>query len=182
MRPAIFWDRDGVINERIVGSYVTCWSKFRFVPGIIETLAKLSELDLPMIVVSNQAAVGKGILSVSDLAEITRRFVDRLGGVGARIDAVYYCPHTAEQDCECRKPREGLLRRAADEWRLDLSRSALVGDSISDLEAARAVDCKAILLDRTTTRISHPAVDAIMAVGVIEIAARVRECLQRGGF
>jgi histidinol-phosphate phosphatase family protein len=176
--PAIFLDRDGVINEQIAGGYVTRWSQFRFVPGIMETLASIAELHLPMIVVSNQAAVEKGILASSDLAAITQCCVDRLQEAGARIDAVYYCPHRPEQACPCRKPREGLLRKAAAEWRVDLSHSVLIGDSMTDVDAALAVSCRAILLDRTGSRASEPAIGAITVTEVSEIAAAVRKCLR----
>lgn len=175
---AIFLDRDGVINEVIVDGYVTCWSEFRFVPGIIETLAELSVLGLPMIIVSNQAAVEKGILAPRDLADITRRFVARLNEEGARIDAVYYCPHTPEQACECRKPREALLRKAADDWRVDLTRSVLIGDSRSDMDAARATNCKAILLDRAGSMRAETAGAAITISSIVELATCVRARLR----
>jgi D-glycero-D-manno-heptose 1,7-bisphosphate phosphatase len=162
LRPAIFLDRDGVINQQIVGGYVTSWAEFRFLPGVIETLARLAEFDLPVIVISNQAAVEKGLIDRATLAGITRQFVGRLEEAGARIDAVYYCPHRPETGCECRKPKAGLLLEAAREWRLDLSRSVFVGDSMADMEAARAAGCKGILLVGQTIS------------GIVE---RVGECL-----
>jgi len=108
-------------------------------------LAGLSESGLPIIVVSNQACVGKGLLEPSALVEITNRFVASLRRTGGRIDAVYYCPHTPEENCDCRKPRGGLLSRAARDWALDLRRSVLIGDSISDVQAASAAGCTPIL-------------------------------------
>ena len=181
IRAGIFFDRDGVINERIMGGYVTRWCQFQFVRGIQEALRELSQINLPIIVVSNQAAVGKGLLRRSTLTQITNRFVKALREAGARIDAVYYCPHTAEQGCECRKPREGLLREAAAEWRLDLSRSVLVGDSMSDVEAARAADCKIILFDRTGCKTRKSVAEAITVKRVFEIAGCVFQCLQVAG-
>lgn len=145
-RPGIFLDRDGVINRRIVGGYITNWTEFKFVRGIKSVLAKLSKMGTPLIVLSNQAGVGKGIVMRAALECITKRFVAELAEAGARIDAVYYCPHIPSENCRCRKPKPGLLRRAATNWRLDLKRSVLIGDSLSDLEAARAVGCRAILL------------------------------------
>jgi D-glycero-D-manno-heptose 1,7-bisphosphate phosphatase len=146
LRPAIFLDRDGVINEKIAGGYVTRWSEFRFTPHIVETLVKLAASDVPVIVISNQACVGKGLVGTSLLAEITCRFVSQLRSVNARIDAVYYCPHLQEYGCGCRKPRAGLLQAAALDWRLDLGRSVFIGDSISDMQAARTAGCRGILL------------------------------------
>jgi D,D-heptose 1,7-bisphosphate phosphatase len=144
--PAIFLDRDGIINERIRGGYVTQWSEFRFIKGIEQVLAELSTLGLPLIVVSNQAGVGKDMVSPEALAQITESFVSLLRNRGAKVDAVYYCPHVPDARCSCRKPAIGLLRQAAEDWRIDLERSVLVGDSPSDVEAAETSQCRAILL------------------------------------
>ncbi len=171
MRPAIFFDRDGVINQRIHGGYVTEWRQFEFLPGIKETLASLSQLGVPIIVVSNQAAIGKGMLDASVLAEVTNRFVSLLATAGARIDAVYYCPHTAEAECPCRKPRPGLLEQAAREWGLDLTLSILVGDSMSDLEAARAVGCQAVFLASCANQESITGHAALLGSGVTSVSS-----------
>ena len=127
IKSAVFLDRDGVINKKISGGYVTDWRQFHFLPGIVETIANLASLGKPMIVVSNQAAVEKQLLDRSMLEQITRRFVGALRERGARIDAVYYCPHTPEMNCHCRKPKPGLLEEAAQDWSLDLNSSVLVG-------------------------------------------------------
>jgi histidinol-phosphate phosphatase family protein len=145
-RPAIFLDRDGVINERIAGGFVTAWDEFRFLPGIPQAVAALARLRLPMIVVSNQAGVSERRIRPSALQDLTGRFVGALARAGARIDAVYYCPHAPDDGCRCRKPRPGLLLEAARDWRLDLGRSVLIGDSARDLEAARAAGCRSVLL------------------------------------
>jgi D-glycero-D-manno-heptose 1,7-bisphosphate phosphatase len=155
--PAIFLDRDGVINRQITGTYVTQWSEFQFVPDIAGVLAEISALPVPIIVISNQAGVGKGVLSVTELASITRQFIRQLADAGGRIDAVYYCPHTPEQACSCRKPKPGLLHRAADDWGLDLSRSVFIGDTAKDVEAAKTAGCRAILLDGKTALSEIPA-------------------------
>lgn len=146
LRPAILLDRDGIINERIHHGYVTRWDEFRFVAGIRDAIAALAELSLPIIVVSNQAGVDKGLVGGASLCDLTKRFVTELRNSGGRIDAVYYCQHTPEENCACRKPRTGLLTRAAMDWRLDLSRSVLIGDSANDLEAARTANCMSIFL------------------------------------
>lgn len=184
VRPAIFLDRDGVINQRIVGGYVTEWEQFRFRDGIDQALASLCALELPIIVVSNQAAIGKRLLSAAMIREITDRFVAELGEKGARIDAVYYCPHTVEENCPCRKPQSGLLESAAQDWKLDLTRSLLVGDSQSDVEAARAVDCAAVLVS-SSERNSHESIahqpwhsQVSVAKNISEIPAIVCHLLQ----
>jgi D-glycero-D-manno-heptose 1,7-bisphosphate phosphatase len=146
-RPGIFFDRDGVINERIRGGYVTHWTEFRFLEGIVPVLRRLSRLHLPMIVVSNQSGINRGLLGQRSLRQITSRFVDLLARHGARIDAAYYCPHTDEQACSCRKPKPGMLLQAARDYRIDLTRSVLIGDEPRDMEAAAAAGCGGILLD-----------------------------------
>ena len=146
-RPAIFLDRDGVINERIVGGYVISWRDFRFLDGIVLVLRELERLKLPMIVVSNQAGIGKGLMGRSALRDITERFVRAFARQGVRIDAAYYCPHTPNDGCPCRKPRPGLVLQAAREWRLDLGRSVLIGDSPHDVETALAAGSRGLLFD-----------------------------------
>lgn len=143
--PGIFLDRDGVINHRIAGSYVLDWSQFVFIPGIREALKQLAALDLPMIVVSNQACVGRGLLTPSLLEGITAKMQQILSSDGAPIAAAYYCTHSREDNCECRKPKPALLLRAAEEFDVDLHQSIFVGDSNTDVEAAEAAGCRPIL-------------------------------------
>jgi D-glycero-D-manno-heptose 1,7-bisphosphate phosphatase len=139
-------DRDGVINRRIVGGYVTCWEKFVFLPGAIEGLRLLTEKSYNLIVVSNQAGVGKGLMTTAELQEITRKFVEEVEAQGGRIRSVYYCTHRAEDDCPCRKPKPGLLLNAQAEHHFTFEDTFLIGDSESDLLAAQAVGCPAILV------------------------------------
>lgn len=161
--PGIFFDRDGVINERVWGGYVTHWTGFHFVDGMVPVLRTLSRLHLPMIVVSNQSGVNRGLLSQRGLRQITSRFVDVLARHGARIDAVYYCPHTDEDRCSCRKPKPGLLLAAARDYRIDLSRSVMIGDEPSDMEAAAAAGCRGILLDQGNEEMPFSRVPAAQA-------------------
>jgi D-glycero-D-manno-heptose 1,7-bisphosphate phosphatase len=173
-RAAIFLDRDGVINERIVGGYLTEWEGFRFLAGIPQALGALSRLRLPIIVVSNQAGVGKRLVRPSALGKITERFVNLLGASGARIDAVYYCPHTPNDGCRCRKPLPGLLLRAARDWRLNLRASVMVGDGAHDMEAAQAAGCRGILLEAGGATPSA-AQGSLPAPGAFVSLTRVRD-------
>jgi len=145
----VLLDRDGVINRRIISGYVTCWEKFVFLPGALEALRLLNERNYQVIVVSNQAGVGKGQVSAADLDEVTLRFIAEVGAHGGRIISVYYCTHRAEDGCECRKPKPGLLRRAQAEHHFDFERTFLVGDTESDLRAAQAAGCPAIMVSGT---------------------------------
>jgi D-glycero-D-manno-heptose 1,7-bisphosphate phosphatase len=146
-RKAVFLDRDGVINQRIVGSYVCRWQDFTFSPDALRAIKLLSDINLPIIVVSNQAGVAKGLVKIDDLCELTIAFHDAVAKSGGRIDGVYYCVHHPDEQCECRKPRPGMLLQAASEWNLDLSECFMVGDAETDIIAGSSVGCKTILVD-----------------------------------
>ncbi len=153
--PAIFIDRDGVINCRRAGDYVLDFSQFVFMPGIRDALKQLAELRLPIIIISNQAAVGKGQLEPAGLEEITARMEEALHEDGTILTAAYYCMHRADEDCPCRKPKPGLLHRAANDFDIDLSRSVFIGDSETDVRAARAAGCAPILFGAGLTNHSR---------------------------
>jgi D-glycero-D-manno-heptose 1,7-bisphosphate phosphatase len=142
---AIFLDRDGVICENH-SDHVKSWEEFQFLPGVKESLAALSRLGVPIIVVTNQAAIGRGIISASVVEEIHARMVAEVAAYGGRIDQVIYCPHRPEDDCDCRKPKPGMLLKAAAEMGLDLTHSYMVGDAATDLMAAQQVGCQAFLV------------------------------------
>jgi D-glycero-D-manno-heptose 1,7-bisphosphate phosphatase len=142
---AVLLDRDGVINENKEG-YVKSWDEFVFLPMALEALRKLARTPYRIIVITNQAAVAKGIISSRRVEEIHRRMLREIQEGGGRIDGVYYCPHSPADKCACRKPRPGLLTRAGREFELDLSRSYCIGDKLSDLDAGREAGCRGILV------------------------------------
>lgn len=147
--PAIFLDRDGVINCRRPGDYVLNWSQFLFVSGIQAALKQLSVLCVPMIVISNQAAVGKGLLTHLTLREITAQMQQTLLADGVSLAAAFYCTHRADENCDCRKPRPAMLISAADKFNIDLGRSIFIGDSATDIQAGLAAGCKPVLFGST---------------------------------
>lgn len=149
----VLLDRDGVINQRIVDGYVISWEQFAFAPGALDALRLLNQAKYLPLVVSNQACVGKGLISMAALEDITRRFVEEVEGHGGRIYAVYYCPHREEDRCECRKPKPGLLRQAQREHRFTFAETFLISDSVADLQAARAVGCPALLIAGGSTNL-----------------------------
>jgi D-glycero-D-manno-heptose 1,7-bisphosphate phosphatase len=142
---AVFLDRDGVICENR-SDHVKSWDEFRFLPGATESLAALSRLGLPIIVVTNQAAVGRGLVSASVVEDIHARMIAEVEAYGGRVDRVLYCPHTPQERCDCRKPEPGMLLRAADEMDIDLSHSYMVGDAAADLMAAERAGCRPFLV------------------------------------
>lgn len=145
-RGTVLLDRDGVINRRIENGYVSSWEQWGFLPGALEGLRLLRENGFRTLVVSNQAGVGKGLVSESRLRAITARFLKEVEKHGGRIQKVYYCTHRQEEACECRKPRPGLLIKAQKEFRFHFADAFMVGDSENDLRAAREVGCRAILI------------------------------------
>lgn len=140
-----FVDRDGTINEKAPeGDYVKSWEEFRFLPGAPEALRALSEAGLKVVVVTNQRGIALGRMTEADLADIHARMLERLEAGGARIDAIYHCPHE-EGACDCRKPRTGMFERARSELPdVDFSRSVTIGDSERDMGAGRAVGSRLV--------------------------------------
>ena len=142
---AVFLDRDGVINYNRE-NHIKSWDEFTFLPGIFEPLGKLARSDYAVIVISNQAAIGRGLVGEKAVEEINRRMVDEITTQGGRIDSVFICPHRPDENCGCRKPAPGLILQAAQQQNLDLAHSFLIGDALSDVEAALAAGCQPILV------------------------------------
>jgi D-glycero-D-manno-heptose 1,7-bisphosphate phosphatase len=146
--PAVFLDRDGVLIENR-SDYVRDWSQVSIFPDTSAALSSLHTAGYKIVIVTNQSAVGRGLISMEGAQVINRRLVDDLQRDGGHIDAVYMCPHQPEDGCECRKPKPGLLLQAAQELSLDLHRSWLIGDAWSDLLAGRAAKIHKVILVKT---------------------------------
>ena len=143
MTKAVFLDRDGVINQKARdGGYVTRWEDFHFLPGVTEGIHRLNRAGFQAIVVTNQRCVAKGLLSDIELKDLHRRMSGELARGGARIEAIYYCPHEVEPACSCRKPAPGMLLEAARAHGIDLSISWMIGDSDADIQAGKSAGCK----------------------------------------
>jgi D-glycero-D-manno-heptose 1,7-bisphosphate phosphatase len=153
----IFLDRDGVINENRA-DHVKSWGEFQFLPGALEALRQLTERHYRIFVVTNQAAVNRGLLTQATLEEIHRRMIITAEGYGASIAGLRFCPHLPEEACACRKPRPGMLRSLAAERQIDLSQSYFIGDALSDLAAGHAAGCRTILVHtgRGSEQLGHP--------------------------
>jgi histidinol-phosphate phosphatase family protein len=145
--PTLILDRDGVLNQKPPrAQYVRNWSEFKWLPGAKEALHLLKKNGYRVIVVSNQAGIGRGYMTEDDLLRIHERMKTELAEAGGEIAAIYYCPHDWNDSCECRKPKPGLLFRAQRELNLDLSRTVFVGDDERDREAAEAAGCPFVLV------------------------------------
>jgi D-glycero-D-manno-heptose 1,7-bisphosphate phosphatase len=150
-RPAIFLDRDGVVIED--AHYLSSPDQARLVPGAADAIAALNRSGWPVVIVTNQSGVARGYFTPETVHAVHEHLSEQLAGYGARIEAFYFCPHfpTAEvaayrTECLCRKPKPGMLLRAAEELNLDLDRSWMVGDRASDLEAGAAAGARTVLV------------------------------------
>lgn len=136
MDPALFLDRDGVIIENR-SNYVRNWSDVSFYPQVLTSLKKIESSKYKIFIITNQSAVGRGIISQETAVGINNQLVNEIESGGGRIDGVYLCPHTPDDTCSCRKPQPGMILEAADAFSLDLSRSILIGDALSDIIAGQ---------------------------------------------
>jgi D-glycero-D-manno-heptose 1,7-bisphosphate phosphatase len=145
-RSAVFFDRDGVLNEAIVAYGVphspAGLQEFRLVPGAAQALGRLKAAGFVLVVVTNQPEVRRGRISLDAVEEMHARL-----GAELPLDAVYVCYHDAADACDCRKPKPGLLLRAAADLGLDLASSYFIGDRWRDVDAGAAAGCKTILID-----------------------------------
>ena len=151
LRPAVFFDRDGTLNEEV--EFLSAPEQMRLIPGAGLAVRAVNENGFLAVVISNQSGIARGLFTEADLIPIHAKFRHELGACGARIDRIYYCPHhpTAgippyRVDCDCRKPRPGMLRRAEEEMGVDLSGSYVIGDRTVDVLAGRNAGAKGILV------------------------------------
>lgn len=141
LRPAVFLDRDGTINEQM--GYINHISRFHLLPGVAEAIRRLNEAGVPVVVVTNQSGLARGYFPAELLTAVHKKMVTLLAEHGAHVDGIYICPHHPEAkreeyrvNCDCRKPKTGLLVQAANDLGVDLTRSFVVGDRWSDLKTA----------------------------------------------
>jgi D-glycero-D-manno-heptose 1,7-bisphosphate phosphatase len=142
---AVFLDRDGVINVNRT-DHVKRWEEFEFLPGALEAIAELSRAGVAVFVITNQAIVNRGMVPRAIVEWINLRMQHAVEAHGGRIAAVAYCPHRSDEQCPCRKPQPGLIVELARRHGVDLATSIVVGDAVSDIKAAAAAGCRAILV------------------------------------
>ena len=147
---AIFIDRDGVINKDPGGwtryNYVTEWKDFHFIPGALEALKILKKKGIKVIVVSNQGGVRKGYYTREKLSEINNLMLEEIKKRGGEIEEVFYCIHRDEDNCDCRKPKPGMLETAAKKYGIDPKTTYFIGDAEKDVIAGKKIGCKTILV------------------------------------
>lgn len=156
-RNFVFLDRDGVIN--VDSGYVGHWRNFKFIEGALEALKALSTNNYEMVIVTNQSGIGRGFYSEEDFLNLSAKLLRLLNKQQIYIQSIQYCPHyiasTQQQyavDCDCRKPKPGMIRNAAAMHGIDLSRACMIGDKLTDVIAARAAKVgKSFLINQSGT-------------------------------
>jgi D-glycero-D-manno-heptose 1,7-bisphosphate phosphatase len=141
----VILDRDGVINHDSA-AYIKSPEEWRPIKGSLEAIARLRKSGYRVVVATNQAGLGRGLFDMSTLAAIHERMSHAVTGAGGHLDAIFFCPHAAESDCACRKPRPGMLLDILRRFGADPSKVAMIGDSLRDLQAAHAAGCRPILV------------------------------------
>jgi D-glycero-D-manno-heptose 1,7-bisphosphate phosphatase len=185
MAKAAFLDRDGVINED--RAYVHRIADFKLIAGAVDALRKLRDAGFLLVVITNQSGIARGMFPESDYHVLDRYMRERLAEAGVTLDSVQYCPHLPDaeleqyrRDCDCRKPRAGMIRNAAARLNIDTAQSVLIGDRRSDVEAGRAAGVGRCFLVRSGQDLREA--DSAMADGVYDdLAQCVAELLRNGG-
>jgi D-glycero-D-manno-heptose 1,7-bisphosphate phosphatase len=144
VRPFVFLDRDGTLIED--RGYVHALADYAPLPGAFEAVCALRAADFGIAVVTNQSGIGRGFYSEADFARLQAHLFADFAAHGAPLDASYHCPHLPDAGCDCRKPRPGMIRRAQQDFAIDLARSWVIGDQESDVGLARAVGCASVQL------------------------------------
>ena len=161
---AVFLDRDGTIIVEV--GHLDDVYKLALIDGATEGMVRLREAGFKIVIVTNQSVIARGRISESKLGQIHMALAEALSAEGTRFDAIYYCPHHPQEgggkytlSCDCRKPKPGMLLQASRELEIDLQRSYMVGDKLSDLAAGRAAGCREILVRTGYGRQSETSLD-----------------------
>lgn len=166
MPKAVFLDRDGTINKQVDG-YPTEISQIEWLPRSLDALRMLSSSTYKIIIITNQSAVGRGMLTKERLNEIHDWMMEQFSSEGIKIDGIYFCPHLPEDNCECRKPKPGMIVQAANNMGIDLSQSFMVGDNERDIGAGKAAGCKTIFVGGENPEADYSVGDLYGAVEII---------------
>lgn len=141
----VILDRDGVINQDS-DQFIKTPDEWRPIPGSLEAIARLNQWGYRVVVATNQSGVGRGLFDMDTLNAIHERMHKSVMQAGGRIDAIFFCPHSAEDKCECRKPKAGMLKQIGERYNTNLAGVPAVGDSLRDLQCAIAVGAQPYLV------------------------------------
>jgi len=146
--PVIFLDRDGVINKDSP-EYIKNRSEFHFIPGSIEAIKLMNKKGFSCIVISNQSMINRKISTLKNLIEINTYLLSEVESHGGQIIDIFFCPHRPDENCICRKPKPAMIEAAALRYKVDISKSIMVGDSLKDIQCAHNAGCSHAILVRT---------------------------------
>lgn len=138
-------DRDGVINEES-DAFIKSPDEWIALPGAVDAIARLNKAGYRIAIATNQSGIGRGLFDLDTLAAIHAKLHETVSEAGGRVDAIFFCPHAAEAGCECRKPRPGMIFDILRRFGADPQETAVVGDSLRDLQAGHAAGCRSILV------------------------------------
>ncbi len=141
----IILDRDGVINIDSA-LYIKSPAEWKPIDGSLQAIARLNQAGYRVIVATNQSGIGRGLFDMDTLNAMHEKMHKQLAAVGGRIDGIFYCPHTADEQCGCRKPKSGMFERIAQVYNMDLKGVPTIGDSLRDLQAGSAAGCIPMLV------------------------------------
>ncbi|RZD46867.1 MAG: D-glycero-beta-D-manno-heptose-1,7-bisphosphate 7-phosphatase [Thaumarchaeota archaeon] len=148
MNKAVFLDRDGIINiER--KDYVKTIKEFILIDRILDVIKIINSKGYLVIIITNQSAINRKIITENNLREIHNHFLKLAKNKNAKVDGIYFCPHMPSENCECRKPKPGMILKAAKEFQIDLKKSIMFGDSNTDVKAANHAGCTGILVNKS---------------------------------
>ena len=148
LKNVVFLDRDGVIN-RDSSDYIKSWAEFEFIPGSIDAIKLLKLNSFVVIIITNQSAINRNMISSDELKYIHSMMKSALKSGGGEIKDIFYCPHVPEDKCNCRKPEPGLIHKAQKTYHIELANSVMIGDSIKDILCARNAGCGHSILVKT---------------------------------
>jgi D-glycero-D-manno-heptose 1,7-bisphosphate phosphatase len=167
-KQALFLDRDGVVNRRIVGSYVRNWTEFEFLEGVLKAMPIFKQHFDYIFIVTNQQGIGKGVMTEADLLAVHTKMIAEVEQAGGRIDAAYHCPYLSKDKPRCRKPNIGMALDAQAAYPdFDLANSIMVGDSPSDMEFGRNCKMKTVFIE---TKVDLTEEEALKTAPMIDKA------------
>lgn len=177
MLRVVILDRDGVINEDS-NNGIRSIDEWRPLPGSLDAIVRLNQAHYHVVIVTNQSGIAAGLLSLDTLHQIHARLQQELIQRGGRIDAIYFCAHGPDDECQCRKPKVGLLRDLAKRLQLNLADTIMIGDSLSDLQAARTVKARSLMVRTGKGRMTEQQGEGLKGVAVFDdLSAAVDQLL-----
>lgn len=174
--PLVILDRDGVINEDS-DAYIKSPAEWLPIPGSLEAVARLNHAGYRAVIATNQSGVARGLFGMAELNAIHQKLHAALARLGGQVDGIYFCPHGPDDACGCRKPRPGLLREIAARHGIELTGVPTIGDSLRDLEAARAVGATPILVRTGKGRLAEAKLPPDWGIAVYDDLAQAVQAL-----